>query len=127
MTKESLRRNLPLIVVPIAVILLTAIVIVALQSKSSVKAPGEGEIIVSGEAVCLPHKNTDGPQTLECAFGLKDDEGQYYGLSDSDPNYKNVAAMPTGKKVIVSGTFEKGTSDNYPIIGTIHVTKVTQN
>ena len=127
MTKESLRRNLLLIIVPLAVILLTAVVIVALQSQSSVKAPGEGEVTIRGEAMCLPHKNTDGPQTLECAFGLKDEKGQYYGLSDSDPNYKNVSSMPMGKKVEISGTFEKGTSEKYPTIGTLHVTKVTQN
>jgi hypothetical protein len=34
----------------------------------------------TGEFVCLPHKNTDGPQTMECAFGLKADDGNYFAL-----------------------------------------------
>lgn len=34
----------------------------------------------TGEFVCLPHKNTDGPQTMECAFGLKAESGDYFAL-----------------------------------------------
>jgi hypothetical protein len=37
----------------------------------------------TGEFVCLPHKNTDGPQTMECAFGLKADDGNYFALDFS--------------------------------------------
>jgi len=35
---------------------------------------------LSGEYVCLPHKDTSGPQTDECAFGLKTDTGEYYAV-----------------------------------------------
>lgn len=35
---------------------------------------------LSGNIVCLPHKDTTGPQTLECAFGLQTEEGTYYAL-----------------------------------------------
>lgn len=48
---------------------------------------GTGEIAepyratLSGEYVCLPHKG-DGPvQTLECAFGIRTDVGEYYAIN----------------------------------------------
>jgi hypothetical protein len=38
---------------------------------------------LTGEQVCLPHKDTSGPQTLECAIGLKTDVGEYYAIDMS--------------------------------------------
>lgn len=35
---------------------------------------------LSGEFLCLPHVDTAGPQTDECAFGLKTDAGEYYAV-----------------------------------------------
>ena len=35
---------------------------------------------LTGQFDCLPHANKTGPQTLECAFGLKTDSGEYYSL-----------------------------------------------
>lgn len=36
---------------------------------------------LSGTFTCLPHMNTEGPQTMECAFGLKTDDGIYYAVN----------------------------------------------
>jgi hypothetical protein len=36
---------------------------------------------LSGTYTCLPHLNTSGPQTMECAFGLKTDQGDYYAVN----------------------------------------------
>ena len=80
----------------------------------------EGQnITVRGTIVCLPHKNSDGPQTLECAYGLKADN-KYYGLADLE-----VGAWETYKidqSVEVTGRFAKaGEEEKYNIIGTISV------
>ncbi len=84
-----------------------------------------GPMTVEGTMVCLPHKNTEGPQTLECAFGLKDTQGRYFGLSDTDPTYKNVSGVPMNVTVEVEGTFRPLTTEsNYQNIGTIEVTKI---
>ena len=60
---------------------------------------------LTGEYVCLPHTNTSGPQTLECAFGLKTEDGSYYAL---DFNYFPDATPPegllTGETYTFSGT-----------------------
>lgn len=38
-------------------------------------------VTLTGTYVCLPHLNTSGPQTEECAFGLKTDDGVYYAVN----------------------------------------------
>ncbi len=38
-------------------------------------------VTLSGTYVCLPHLDTTGPQTEECAFGLKADSGEYYAVN----------------------------------------------
>lgn len=39
------------------------------------------EMTLSGTYICLPHLDTSGPQTEECAFGLKTDDGVYYAVN----------------------------------------------
>lgn len=90
--------------------------------QSSIEPPAEGPIRIQGEVVCLPHKNTDGPQTLECAFGLKDKDGLYYALKDSRDDHSNITSIPTGKQVVVTGTLEHGEDSVYQTVGTIEVT-----
>lgn len=96
------------------------------ESVLTVLAPSVGAITIQGRMVCLPHKNTDGPQTLECAFGLKDDEGRYFALSDTDSAYKNIGNVPMNVRVEVEGVFALRTDSNYQDIGVISVTRVTQ-
>ncbi len=61
---------------------------------------GDGNDIVSyrgtltGTHVCLPHADTSGPQTMECAIGMKTDTGEYYALdfslmSQNNPNLQS--------------------------------------
>ncbi len=38
---------------------------------------------LTGIQTCLPHKDTSGPQTLECAIGMKTDAGDYYSIDFS--------------------------------------------
>ena len=87
---------------------------------------GSGETItLSGEFVCLPHKNASGSQTMECAYGLKTPEGNYYALRDSDPQYKNISGVTMGKKVSVTGVFTPREDDKYPTEGIFEVQSVT--
>lgn len=81
--------------------------------------------VVSGEIVCLPHINTSGPQTMECAYGIKDTEGHYYELLDIAPNNQNVSTAPMNTPVLVEGMLTLQSSDRYQSIGTIAVSKIT--
>jgi hypothetical protein len=77
-----------------------------------------------GVITCLPHKG-DGPHTLECAFGLKGDDGYYYGLRDL---WEVAPEMTeTNVRVRVTGTLTKPIPDEkYDIAGHIDVETITK-
>jgi hypothetical protein len=107
---------------------LAAVLLVWVET-SRAPAPSNGsttpvgvETTIEGEVVCLPHKDTDGPQTLECAYGIKLVNGTYYGLRDANDKYENISRLPTGKKARLTGTLKEESSDIYQSIGTFTVT-----
>lgn len=90
-----------------------------------VAVPPVGPITIEGTIVCLPHQDTDGPQTLECAFGLHDDDGRYFALLDTDPQYRTVSSVGMNTRVTVEGIFKLRLQSKYQDIGIIEVTKIT--
>jgi hypothetical protein len=100
------------------------------SSTSIGDVPTPGRITVIGEITCLP-KQGSGPQTMECAIGLKGDDGRYYGLKNlfaHDPQYK---FSRTGLRVEVSGlfSFEKTLGPagaKYEVVGTIDVASIKE-
>jgi len=91
----------------------------------NVQAPPK-ETTLMGFYTCLPHKG-DGPHTMECAFGMRADSGNYYALDMSNvrPELINTS---TDTRIIVSGTLvpiEQISSDrwrSYDIKGIVKVT-----
>lgn len=81
-------------------------------------------ITIEGTAVCLPHKNTDGPQTLECAVGVKTTNGKYYGISGDQDN-KLAGVAGSDQKVRVSGIVENVGDSLYDITQLIAVKEIT--
>lgn len=111
-----------------AIILVIGVVLVARPDTNENESPTptpptRSEKTVEGEIVCLPHKDTDGPQTLECAYGVKLDDGTYYAVADSDPNYTNIDGLPVSKRARLTGTFEEKTSEQYQSVGVLTITK----
>ncbi|HET6746896.1 MAG TPA: hypothetical protein VFH06_02195 [Candidatus Saccharimonadales bacterium] len=76
-----------------------------------------------GTAVCLPHKDSNGPQTMECAVGIKTTDGIFYGIS-GDTESKLSGMTGTDKKVRVTGKVEKSTDTIYDIDELINVSKI---
>ena len=91
-----------------------------------------GTITVRGSFVCLPHRDTSGPTTTECAFGLKAESGVHYGL-DFSGTPVSAFDYPIEKTYIVNGKFtsvETLPNDDrmgiYAIEGVIKVTSVEE-
>lgn len=78
-------------------------------------------ITVKGTVVCLPHRKTSGPITLECAIGLEDEQGNYYGLSDPSPDYERIISIPMNVSVLVTGFIDPTPSEKYRTIGTMEI------
>lgn len=84
----------------------------------------------AGTYTCLPHRDTSGPQTMECAFGLRADSGEHYALDMGLMSSTAWMEMPTGARVRVSGVMtpiEMLSTDQwqkYDIVGIISATAI---
>lgn len=84
---------------------------------------------VVGEYICLPHVDTTGPQTDECALGIKTDVGIYYSL-DFSLLSQSVPGLNVGDRISVNGVFtpvERLSSTwwkKYPIRGILSVSDI---
>ncbi len=82
---------------------------------------------ISGTFVCLPHTDSSGPQTLECALGLHATDGSYYAL-DFNQLSQADAGLKTGDRFSADGVLtpvEMLSSDHwkkYPIKGIFTIT-----
>lgn len=86
---------------------------------------------LTGEYVCLPHRNAEGPQTDECALGLKTDAGEYFAI-DFGLMSQVQPAFSVGDRISASGVItpvERLSSDywrKYPIEAIFSVTDSLQ-
>lgn len=60
------------------------------------------QVTLEGEYTCLPHIDSSGPQTLECALGLKTDDGSYYAL-DTNLLSSLPPTLKTGDRLRANG------------------------
>lgn len=79
------------------------------------------EISLEGSLTCLPHKNQDGPQTMECAIGFIDTDGNYYGVRDTTPEQSFIMGIEHGKEIKIGGIFKAESSDTYQQEGVIEI------
>ena len=83
--------------------------------------PHDQSMEFEGVIVCLPHKNTDGPHTLECATGLKTDDGTYYSLATKEGDTSLATAAGSEKRVRMHGAFKESSDTKYQSKSTITV------
>jgi len=111
----------------VVVVLLAAAVVAitaALVARTQKQTPATtANFSVSGEMICLPHKDTSGPQTLECAYGLQADDDRNYGLQFG--SYA-ISDIQTGQRVHVKGALVTGDDSQYNIVGTIKIESLTK-
>lgn len=129
MRKKTTVRDLVIIVggLAIAALLYTfASAYLVMSPVPGAEVPPAGEISLRGMITCLPHKDAKGPQTLECAFGFLDEQGLYYGLRDSNPQYKNVSGVAMNTPVTIEGYFTPQNDTRYQSIGVIDVQSIME-
>lgn len=122
-TKQLILSLGILLVIAITLIFITGNSFTSQQTEQPT-IPSNGEITLQGKVVCLPHKDTSGPQTLECAFGFQDTNGNYYALKDTDPTYSNVSNVPMDIEVEIHGQFTRQDDDRYASVGVISLDDV---
>jgi len=117
--KRFLLASAVVVLFTVAVVGVTVVLTNSLQSSRT--ATDGTSVIISGEITCLPHKNTTGPQTDECALGLHSDDNRYYALK----NAPQSIGMGVGRAE-VRGTLTTTADSIYDIAGTITVSEFTR-
>ncbi|MFA7310185.1 MAG: hypothetical protein WC050_04765 [Candidatus Paceibacterota bacterium] len=104
-----------------------------MQFERGPYSPDLGEVMVRGTYECLPHRDTSGPQTDECALGLqKDDSSTHYALDMGLVRSTVPGAIAAGTHMSVSGQLvpiETLSSDwwtKYDVEGIIRVTNILE-
>lgn len=113
-----------IILVLAAIIVMTAVIVALIMTdpKQKDNASPNTTQTFTGQIVCLP-KPGDGPQTLECAIGLRASDKKYYALKNN-PNQE----IPVNTQVSVTGVvIPPSENEMYDIAGTIAVEKLEQN
>ena len=106
--------------------------LIAQVQKENYKKDIPQRIRVQGVWECLPHRNTSGPHTLECAFGIAVDHSDaHYGLNLLLPEQGPID-YPTGTHIEVEGILmpkdesNSNTREKYLIDGIIGVTSIKE-
>jgi len=130
----TIHRSNPLL---LASTLLVAVGCILLTSCSAAPSAPKGNdesvprrASLSGITVCLPHRDTSGPHTMECAFRLKTDRGSHYALDHRVLSSDVFLDAPTNERVTLEGTLvplediDERTWKVYDIVGQMRVTSV---
>ncbi len=102
------------------------------SSSSSVPTTLRERRTITGTTECLPHRDTTGPQTMECAFGLKADDGKHYALDLMLLATSELMNQPTNERVTLEGLYtpiEELSTDHwqrYNVEGILTVTSVSR-
>ncbi len=122
------------ILIPLVVIVVCIIAFVLINPKPKAVVPLDStpqNVTLSGTYTCLPHLNTSGPQTMECAFGIKTDDGVYYAVNFGS-SAESMAQFQSSQHITAEGTVvikEALSSDQwqkYNMKGIFTVTKILQ-
>lgn len=136
MTQHPLshHRSSPLLTVSTLLVAVGCILLTACTETSARKDDGlpvaPRQVSLTGTSVCLPHRDTSGPQTMECAFGLKTDDGSFYALDLSLSSQDILSVTPMDERMAFSGTLvplddiDERLWDTYDIVGQLRVTSV---
>ncbi|HET8669226.1 MAG TPA: hypothetical protein VFM05_00990 [Candidatus Saccharimonadales bacterium] len=93
------------------------------RKDDSGKQDSSSNVSVAKEGIfeCLTMKDPSGPQTLECSFGLRTDDGTTYALYAQDPSL--LGGIPMGTRIRATGPITEETT-KYGTAGTIRLTSV---
>jgi hypothetical protein len=88
-----------------------------------------GLVTLTGTYECLPHTNTDGPQTTECAFGFKTDDGDHYAVNfgqsaNAAEQFKSNAHITAEGFIALKETLNTDQWNKYNMKGIFTITKV---
>lgn len=94
--------------------------------------PTPQNVTLSGTYVCLPHLDTKGPQTEECAFGFKTDDGVYYAVNfgqsgEAMSQFQSGAHIKAEGFTVIKEALSTNQWNKYNMRGIFTITKVIES
>lgn len=119
----------------LATVVVIGLVVLALIRPSEEVAPNipldptPQNVTLSGTYVCLPHLDTTGPQTEECAFGFKTDAGEYYAVNfgqsaEAMQQFQSGAHVTAEGFTVIKEAVSTNQWDKYNMEGFFTITRV---
>jgi hypothetical protein len=123
-----MKKNIIMLFVAIVVIGIV-IISVGFKKEKAELDPTPKNVTLSGVYVCLPHKDTTGPQTEECAFGIKTDDGDYYAVNfgqsaDAMNQFQSGSRIKAEGFTVIKEALSTNQWDKYNMKGIFTVTKM---
>jgi hypothetical protein len=120
------------IIAAVVIIIIAIVGYIAVQSSQKTAMPLDPtpqNVTLSGTYTCLPHLDTTGPQTEECAFGLKTDEGDYYAVNfgasaSAMDQFQSGAHITAEGFVVIKEALNSNQWEKYNMKGIFTVTRV---
>ena len=117
-------KKLPVTVIVVSVVALATLAAILFWPRQ-IQAPQRGAQTYTGKIICLPHKKSDGPHTMECAYGFATDDGQMYGLRTKTGL---GGSYNIDDKVSVTGTLAApDPNERYTVTGNIEVVAIKRS
>ncbi len=91
--------------------------------------PTPQNVTLAGTFECLPHKDTSGPQTMECAFGFRTDDGVHYAVNfgasaDAATQFQSGAHVTADGNVVIKEALSSNQWDKYDMAGIFTITQI---
>lgn len=101
------------------------------KSSEQLLDPTPQNATLSGTYTCLPHADTTGPQTEECAFGIHTDEGDYYAVNfgesaEAMQQFQSGAHIKAEGFIVIKEALSSDQWQKYNMKGVFTVTKMLE-
>ncbi len=129
----TLHKSVLFIVVALVLALAGYFAYFGMSAKSALSETPDAPpqtVVLSGTYECLPHRDTSGPTTMECAFGFKTDDGVHYAVNfgasaSAMEQFNNKAHITAEGFVIAKADLEPASQwDKYDMAGMFTVISV---
>lgn len=128
----AMNKKLLKILLTLLIILLFMASIFFIWRDEQVNNPGETTsptptnnlITIVGQIVCLPHREKSDFYTMECAYGFKDHQDNYYSLMMNEEAQNQIYDLPMNVEITLIAYFEEKEDKKYLSQGILTVEEI---
>lgn len=128
------KKSVFLIIAAITIVLIAYFAVSQRAEQSALGEPQELDptpqnVTLSGTFECLQHKDTSGPQTMECGFGFLTDDGVRYAVNfgqsaEAAAQFQSGAHVTADGFTVIKEALSTNEWDKYDMVGIFTITQI---